>query len=83
MVNDAVSIERVQAALQQGVPLLVPDHLLELKNLCRRENCGLYYRDAAETYECLHYLVNNRAIAAALGRNGRAYWNSTFLPYVM
>ena len=74
VVDDATPVEGVYAALQSRVPLLVPDNHPELKELCRQENCGLYYRNAAEAFECLEYLLSSSAVSSAMGYNGFAYW---------
>jgi hypothetical protein len=74
VVDDRLAEDSVHSALQSWIPLVVPEHHVQLKDLCRRENCGLYYRNAAEAYECLNYLLENDAVSAALGRNGFAYW---------
>ncbi len=41
---------------------------------CLRSNAGLYYENYEEFAETLYALETNRALNAALGRNGREYF---------
>lgn len=57
-----------------GRPVLANAHCDVLKGQCLRSNAGLYYEDAREFAAALDTLRDDPAIAAALGCNGRAYF---------
>jgi glycosyltransferase involved in cell wall biosynthesis len=45
---------------------------------CVRSNAGLWYADRHEFVECLHLLMADPGLRAALGRNGREYVNANY-----
>ena len=55
--------------LHHHLPLLVPAHNDELRELCLEAQCGLYFVDALQAAACLEYLLENRHVAEELGRN--------------
>ena len=73
VVDRAVGVADVLRGLRHGVPLLVPEDDIELRDLCMSVGCGLFYRDAAEAIRCLAHLVANETIRRTLGDNGRAF----------
>ncbi len=60
-------------ALQRQVPLLVPEAVEALRDLCLVSNAGLLYENADELKECLMLLLSNEPLRQALGSNGRAF----------
>ena len=56
-----------------GTPVLVNGGCAVLRGHCLRSNGGLYYADYDEFEACLALLLENRALAAALGQNGQNY----------
>jgi glycosyltransferase involved in cell wall biosynthesis len=57
-----------------GRPVLANAHCDVLAGQCRRSNAGLYYANALEFSAALDRLLADRALASALGRNGRTYY---------
>jgi glycosyltransferase involved in cell wall biosynthesis len=57
-----------------GRPVLVNARCDVLLGQCLRSNGGLYYEDSIEFAAALDRLMNDRSLAAALGANGRAYF---------
>lgn len=57
-----------------GRPVLANATCDVLQGQCLRSNAGLYYESYEEFAEALHVLLANRELAAALGRNGRAFF---------
>ncbi len=57
-----------------GRPVLASARCDVLVGQCIRSNAGLYYADAREFAATLDTLLGNPALAARLGRNGRAYY---------
>jgi glycosyltransferase involved in cell wall biosynthesis len=57
-----------------GKPVLVNGRCDVLRGQCQRSNGGLYYADYYEFREALALLESNRALASALGRNGRRFF---------
>jgi len=60
-------------ALQRQVPVLVPEAVEALRDLCLVSNAGLLYEDADELKACLMLLLSNEPLRQALGRSGRAF----------
>jgi len=60
-------------AWNHGVPALVNARCRVLKGQVLRADGGLYYADAEEFSECLRLIVDQPALAAQLGAQGRAY----------
>ncbi len=58
-----------------GKPVLANGRCDVLKGQCIRSNGGLYYDNFQEFIETLRAIDFNRGLAAALGRNGRAYFS--------
>ena len=73
VVDSRVQVADLVPWLAKEVPLLVPEHHLELKNFCVTAQCGLYYDGPADAEACLHRLLADSALRQALGGNGRAY----------
>ena len=46
-----------------------------LRGQCIRSRAGLYYDNQAEFVEPLHAIADSRTLNAALGSNGRAFFN--------
>jgi glycosyltransferase involved in cell wall biosynthesis len=57
-----------------GRPVLVNARCDVLLGQCLRSNAGLYYEDSIEFAAALERIVSDPALAAALGANGRAYY---------
>jgi glycosyltransferase involved in cell wall biosynthesis len=60
-------------ALQRQVPILVPEAVEALRDLCLVSNAGLLYEDADELKACLMLLLSNEPLRQSLGSNGRAF----------
>jgi hypothetical protein len=73
VVSSSPPQEQIAHALQNRIPLLVPDSETRLKALCTIAGCGLYYRDSAEAYECIEFLLERKDIRSAMGINGFNY----------
>ncbi|PLZ70282.1 glycosyltransferase family 4 protein, partial [Fischerella thermalis] len=58
--------------MRQGRSLLVPQLNQKLVELCRNEQCGLFYADEIEAEVCLQYLIDRPSVLAALGRNAKS-----------
>lgn len=58
-----------------GKPVLANGRCDVLKGQCLRSNGGLYYDNFQEFIETLRTIDLNPSLAAALGRNGRDYFN--------
>ncbi len=61
-----------------GRPVLANGHCDVLKGQCLRSNGGLYYEDVREFTGAVDALLDNPALAAALGRNGRTYFDTHY-----
>ena len=57
-----------------GRPVLANAHCDVLAGQCIRSNAGLYYGNALEFSAALERVLEDRVLASALGRNGRAYY---------
>jgi glycosyltransferase involved in cell wall biosynthesis len=57
-----------------GRPVLANARCEVLAGQCLRSNAGLYYQDADEFGAALDLLLDNRALAETLGRNGREFY---------
>jgi glycosyltransferase involved in cell wall biosynthesis len=57
-----------------GRPVLANARCDVLLGQCLRSNAGLYYDDAIEFAATLERIVSDRALGAALGDNGRAFY---------
>jgi glycosyltransferase involved in cell wall biosynthesis len=55
--------------LNYGMALVVPAKNVELVALCKKYNCGLYYRDADEAAACINHLIFNKNDRTALAKN--------------
>src|SRR5690606_19256514 len=62
-------------AFAVGTPVLANARSEVLVDHCRRSNAGLFYEDRWEFGEALNLLMHDRALADAMGRNGKAYVN--------
>lgn len=56
-----------------GTPVMVNGDCAVLRGHCSRSNGGLYYTDYDEFEACLDLLLENRALAENLGKNGKKY----------
>jgi glycosyltransferase involved in cell wall biosynthesis len=57
-----------------GKPVLANASCDVLVGQCVRSNAGLYYQDAQEFCAALDLMLDDAALAAALGENGRAFY---------
>jgi glycosyltransferase involved in cell wall biosynthesis len=60
-------------ALQRRVPIVVPEAVEALRDLCLVSNAGLMYENADELKECLMLLLSNDPLRQTLGSNGRVF----------
>jgi glycosyltransferase involved in cell wall biosynthesis len=60
-------------ALRGQVPLLVPEEMEALRDLCLVSNAGLLYSNSDELKECLMRLLSDEPLRQTLGNNGRAF----------
>jgi glycosyltransferase involved in cell wall biosynthesis len=60
-------------ALRQRVPILVPEAVETLRDLCLASNAGLVYGNSDELKECLMLLLSDEPLRQALGNNGKAF----------
>jgi glycosyltransferase involved in cell wall biosynthesis len=60
-------------ALRRRVPILVPEAVEALQDLCLVSNAGLLYGNSDELKECLVLLLSDEPLRRALGSNGRAF----------
>ena len=65
-------------AWAMGKPVLANGRCDVLKGQCIRSNGGLYYDNFAEFLETLRAIEFSATLSAALGRNGRAYFNQHY-----
>ena len=63
----------VLEAWKLGVPVLANARCKVLAGQCLRSNGGLFYHGYAEFAEALRLLLQEDALAASLGRQGKAY----------
>jgi glycosyltransferase involved in cell wall biosynthesis len=61
-----------------GRPVLANGKCEVLRGQCRRANAGLYYSSYDEFAEALALLEGDAALRAALGRNGRRYFEENY-----
>lgn len=54
-------------------PILVSGHCEVLKGHCRKSNGGLYFYSCEDFCECLDFMINNKPLRNAMGKNGKAY----------
>jgi hypothetical protein len=57
-------------ALQRRIPIVVSEHVRQLKGLCLASNAGLFHKGLYELQECLHLLLSNEPLRQAMGMNG-------------
>jgi glycosyltransferase involved in cell wall biosynthesis len=67
------SVSYALRALQRRVPLLVPEAVDELKDLCLVSNGGLFYTSPEELAECLMRLLSNEPLRQAMGASGQQF----------
>ena len=60
-------------ALRRQMPILVPEAVEALRDLCLVSNAGLLYGNSDELKECLMLLLSDEPLRQALGSNGRAF----------
>jgi glycosyltransferase involved in cell wall biosynthesis len=65
-------------AWAMGKPVLANAACEVLRGQCRRSNGGLYYENYREFREALLLILEDPALRAAMGRNGRAYFNANY-----
>jgi glycosyltransferase involved in cell wall biosynthesis len=63
-------------ALQHQVPILVPEAVEALRDLCLVSNAGLVYENADELKACLMRLLSDEPLRQALGSYGSAFLTS-------
>jgi hypothetical protein len=76
VLDPAAGLPDIRVALRDGIPLLVPEQALALRQICIEGNCGLFYQNLEEAIACAIYLVRNPAIAAAMGENARRFFEA-------
>ncbi len=67
--------------LRYDLPLLVPEKMQELKNLCVKYDCGLFYQNSLEAGYALQYLLDNEKERIKIIKNGvktRSFPDYTF-----
>jgi len=65
-------------AFAVGTPVLANARSETLVAHCRQSHAGLFYADRWEFVEALKLLLQNPALRAAMGRNGKAYVNKHY-----
>ena len=60
-------------ALRRQTPIIVPEAVEALRDLCLVSNAGLLYGNSDELKECLMLLLSDEPLRQALGSNGRAF----------
>jgi len=60
-------------ALWRQTPVLVPEAVEALRDLCLVSNAGLVYGNSDELKECLMLLLSDEPLRQALGNHGRAF----------
>src|SRR3954451_23017271 len=70
VVDDSQPWEELHLALTNSIPVLVPEDSSELKELCLKAGCGIYYRNASEARHCLKLLLTREALRSKMGQNG-------------
>src|SRR5262249_39178482 len=60
-----------------GTPVVANAHCDVLLGQCLRSNAGLYYRNEVEFAAVLEKILTDRDLVAALGRNGRDFFEAT------
>jgi len=76
VVTSSAMPQQIAFALENRIPLLVPESTVQLKQLCVNANCGLYYRDSAEALECLLFFFERDDLRLLMGANGCRYLKS-------
>jgi glycosyltransferase involved in cell wall biosynthesis len=61
-----------------GRPVLANARCDVLRGQCLRSHAGLFYQDAEEFAGALDAILDNAALAAALGENGRKYFDAHY-----
>ena len=61
-----------------GRPVLANARCAVLRGQCHRSNAGLYYSGFDEFTEALALLESDAGLRAALGRNGRSYFDANY-----
>jgi glycosyltransferase involved in cell wall biosynthesis len=61
-------------ALRHRVPILVPEEVDELRQLCLVTNGGLFYGNPEELKECLMLLLSNEPLRQAIGAHGQQFF---------
>lgn len=59
-------------------PVVTTAHGRVVSGMCRRGNCGLYYRTQDEFVEILRLLLESPALAERLGRQGQRFVAETY-----
>jgi 3-deoxy-D-manno-octulosonic-acid transferase len=71
--GDAQAWTAAVRALAHGVPLVVPEELEELRELCVASGAGLFWREPDELGACVEFLLTREDVRTALGANGRRF----------
>jgi glycosyltransferase involved in cell wall biosynthesis len=74
IVDEQGNQQDIVNAMKKGRPLLVPESNHQLVDLCRGSQAGLFYADEMEAEGCLNYLMREKTVLAALGRNAKNYF---------
>ncbi len=75
--NESFSIVIMESWLCER-PVLVCEDCAVTKNFVKETNGGLYFKNYFDFEGALRYLLEHEEIAAAMGRNGRAYVKENF-----
>ncbi len=57
--------------LSDDLPLLVPEKIPELKKLCMKFNCGLFYQGSLDAGVAIEFMMNNDSQRLQMAKNGK------------
>lgn len=69
VVDSNIDKRFILTLLKYGLPLLVPEKNLELTNLCKSNNCGLYYKDPYDAIAAIEFFLTNTIERIKIGTN--------------
>lgn len=67
--DNIIEFDPILFAINNKIPIIVPEKNILLKNLCIHANCGLYYSNKQEAEECIKYLLYNEKMRVKIGDN--------------
>jgi glycosyltransferase involved in cell wall biosynthesis len=71
--GDPEALPAAIRALARGVPLVVPEELDELRELCVASRAGLFWREPSELGACVDFLLARADLRRTLGANGQRF----------